>query len=261
MNSHAMEADLRLYLQTELTQRCKRNPRYSLRAFAEYLQMDASSISQIISGKRRASTKVIEKIAERLSIHPEQKALFLAAANKKAAAAAQPSADYQLLAQDTFHFISDWYHYAILELISVDGFQNKPSWIARMLGITVSEASAAVERMVRLELIREEEGALVRSHKFVTNFAPGMTSAALKNLQRDIVSKALRAIDEVPQEEKDITSMTMAIDVSKLDDARKMIAKFRRELCAHMEDGRQSRVYNLGIQLYPVSKKETADEN
>ena len=52
-----------------------------------------------------------------------------------------------------------------------------------------------------------------------------------------------------------MTSMTMAIDVDRLPEAREVITKFRRELCALLENGEQTRVYNLGIQLYPVSEK------
>ncbi len=56
--------------------------------------------------------------------------------------------------------------------------------------------------------------------------------------------------------EKDITSMTMAVDPKHLGKARSLISKFRRDLCDLLEDGDQEVVYNLGIQLYPISKKQ-----
>lgn len=251
------ESDFRLYLQSELARRCKRNPRYSLRAFAEFLKMDASSVSQILSGKRNASTKVIKHITSALGTHPEQRDVFLERNKYKrhAPPILANQSDFALIAKDSFSFMSEWYHYAILEFISVDGFQNRPAWIARALGISASDASGAIERMKRLGIVREENGALFKTHQFVTNFEPGTTSTALKSLQRELISKSLLAIDEVAQEEKDITSITMAIDVRKLPAARKLIAKFRRDLCAFLEEGRQTQVYNLGIQLHPLSKK------
>jgi len=218
--------------------------------------MDASSISQILSGKRSASTKVIEKICQRLDADPRQKDYFLRSAKAKriSAPSITPPPEYDVFAEDSIAFISDWYHYAILELVNIEGFQNKPAWIARALGISAVEARIATERMMRLGLLRLESGRLVRTNKFLTNFTPGVTSAAHKKLQRQILEMALDAIDNTAQEDKDITSITMAIDRTKLTEARKVITRFRRELCTFLEDGQQTQVYNLGIQLYPISK-------
>lgn len=152
--------------------------------------------------------------------------------------------------------ISEWYHYAILELTYVSGFKSEAKWIAKKLSITVEEAKAATERLKRLGLLLEENGSLIKSSKFLTNLSSVNTSAAHQELQRQIIEKSLLAIDGCNQEEKDITSMTMAIDIANLPKAKEIIKKFRRELCALLEDGEQSQVYNLAIQLYPISNKQ-----
>jgi len=162
--------------------------------------------------------------------------------------------NYQILTEDTFTFISNWYYIAILELTYVESFENNPSLIANMLSLTTTEVKVAIERLIRLGLLTEENGSLSKTNKFLTNFSPGQTSAAHKELQRQVLTMALNALDNVPQEEKDITSMTMAINIKKLPEARKKITKFRRELCEFLEDGRQTQVYQLGLQLYPISK-------
>ena len=51
---------------------------------------------------------------------------------------------------DKFSVISEWYHYAILELTYVSGFKADYKWIARKLSITVEEAKVAIERLIRL---------------------------------------------------------------------------------------------------------------
>jgi uncharacterized protein (TIGR02147 family) len=251
--------DFRIWLQQQFTDRCKRNPRYSLRAFAQLIQMDASSLSQIFAGKRKASTKVINGVCAVLGAEPQQQERFVQKAKAKFKSGAgttdaQDSA-YELMSQDAFKVISDWYHFAILELINVDGFQGRAAWCARALSITTVEAQMALERLERLSLIRQEEGHWVRTNKMLTNFAPGTTSSAHKHMQRQILQMALDAIDNVGADEKDITCMTMAIDVEKIPQARRIITKFRRDLSAYLEDGPQSRVYQLAIQLYPASKE------
>lgn len=241
----------RLWLQKQFTERCKKNPRYSLRAFAKHLNLDASSLSQILSGKRPVSKNLVGGICAQLSAGPRELQAF--------GLINVPTGEGQTYLQvslDTFSVISEWYHYAILELTFVSGFKTDSKWIARKLSITVEEAKAAIERLKRLGLVLEENGSLVKSSKLITNHSNVNTSAAHKELQKQFIEKALLAVDEVVSEEKDITSMTMAINEENLEKARELIKKFRRDMCALLEDGEQSRVYNLGIQLYPISGKQ-----
>lgn len=262
-NHQKLKPDFRRWLQDEFAGRCQRNPHYSLRSFAAFLSMDASSVSQLLSGKRKASGKVIEKICSRIGTDINQKLLFSQIAKDRRRGQRSPllvnSSKYKFLSEDQFKVISEWYHYAILELTFVENFKSSPAWIARSLGITTAVAQTAIERLENLGLLKMENGRLVKTERFLTNFEPGQTSTALKKLQRQVIKMADEAIDLVPQDEKDITSMTMAIDVNKIAEAKKLIAKFRRDLSQFMEDGPQSRVFNLGIQLYPISKNFKGD--
>jgi uncharacterized protein (TIGR02147 family) len=215
--------------------------------------MDPSTVSQILSGKRKCSQKIVAKVFERLSISPGlRNSILLGEEAISDIHGGLPS--YQQLTADAFAVIADWYHYALLELTFVKSFQSSPRWIAKTLGISPAEASMAIERMVRLGLLEKRHGKLCKTAAFLSNGPDGFTAPALRELQRQLLQKALHAIDHVPIEEKDITSMTMAIDPAKLPEARKRIRNFRRELCAFLEQGPRLRVYNLGLQLYPVSE-------
>jgi transcriptional regulator with XRE-family HTH domain len=251
LNDH-QKVRFKIWLQKQFTDRCQRNSRYSLRAFAQAMDLDASTVSQFLSGKRAPSRKALLEICERLSATPQD--LRILGALPQALIDADEA--FQL-SVETFAVLSDWYHFAILELTFVAGFKPEPKWIARQLGISVSEASVAIARLRRLNLLAMKNGQLVKTHETVTNHTGLNTSAARKNLQRQVLAKAQAAIEDVPQEDKDITSMTMAIDPKNLDRARDMIKKFRRELCAVLEEGEQSRVYNLAVQLYPISIKNS----
>ncbi len=240
----------RLWLQRQFTERCKKNPKYSLRAFAKFVKMDASSLSQILSGKRDLSKKMIERLSSILTATPKDLKSF-----GMLPRGTDVDGDFYQVGVDSFAVISDWYHYAIMELTFVDGFQADAKWISRKLNITVEETKAAIERLKRLGLLVDENKSFLKTNRLITNHAQVNTSGAHKELQRQLLLKALNAIEECPQEDKDITSMTMAIDVAKLDEARSLIRRFRRDLCALLEDGEQSQVYNLGVQLFPLTDK------
>ncbi|MEK7356098.1 MAG: TIGR02147 family protein [Bdellovibrionota bacterium] len=238
-------------MQKQFTDRCQKNSRYSLRAFSKSLDIDASTVSQFLAGKRAPSQKALSEICERLSAKPKD-LRFLGMLPVEADGADE----FYHLTVDTFSVMADWYHFAIMEMTYVSAFKADPRWIANQLGISVVEAKTALERLIRLNLVSQKNGRLQKTRETITNHTGINTSTARKTLQKQLISKALAAVDETPQNEKDITSMTMAIDPKNLDRAREMIKNFRRDLCVLLEEGAQSQVYNVGIQLYPLSKIE-----
>ena len=242
-------SDFSLWLQKELVSRCKKNPNYSLRAFARYLSVDPSSLSQYISKKRKASPKMKIRIAKKVGVTESQLKAFSTKTNID-----ELEEHYQLIELDKFHYISEWYHIAILELSNTNNFSYSPQKIASRLGITTEEAKAAIKRMIRLKLIKKVGNTIKKCNQNLSNFCPGETSAAHKLYQKQILDKALKSIDECPPELKDITSISMAIDIDKLPEARKMIHNFRKQMCQFLEKEKQEEVYNLSVQLFPISK-------
>lgn len=233
------QLEFRVWLQEEFSRRCRTNAKYSVRSMAKYLAMSSSALSQILSGKRQVSDKMMERIFSKLESRP----------------ALASNGAFSTIDLDVFAAISDWYHFAILDLVQIRGFKNDANWIAVKLGIQVSEASFAVERLKRLGLIVEQGKVLRKTQKRFSNYSEGVTSSALKEYQRQVITKAMSAIDDCPQEKKDITGITIAANSKTLAAAKEKIKRFRRDLCRFMEEqGEQDSVYHLTIQLYPVTK-------
>jgi uncharacterized protein (TIGR02147 family) len=257
--------DFRLFLQEELLRRCRANPSYSLRAFAKSLGTDFSSLSKILKGKRPLGPRAIRNLGKRLGLGPAELQRYLGGLKRSHNAITgsettliEADTDYGQLALDSFQIISDWQHYAILELMRVDQFRSEEKWIARALGITVSEAHITLERLERVGLIEKTaEGWVDISGGKSTTVHNEFTATAFRSLQRQILERALVALEEVPMEKRDQSSMTMAIDTDRLPEAKEMIKDFRRKLAKFLSRGeRRDQVYNLGISLYPVSKIE-----
>ena len=134
--------DFRLYLQNKLTERCKKNPKYYLRSFAQRLDMESSALSKILRGKRRVTEKTFLKLSKILNLSPHEIAQFRQNLKQSAEYDYSPK-NYQQVSLDAFNVISDWYHYAILELTTVKKFKPSEKWIAKSLGISVSEVNIA----------------------------------------------------------------------------------------------------------------------
>lgn len=243
MNPQDQQTQFRVWLQTEFTRRCRVNSRYSVRAFAKQLDINQSTLTQILNGKRKISKKFIDKVAEKVG------STFHFQTNGQA----DLDFKYSVLSVDAFTVISDWYHYAILEFTAVKGFKSDAKWISKKLGITVSETNMAIDRLLRLNMITQKNGKLIRTKQHIANYKEGVTSGAHKEFQRQLLTKALQAIDNCPQDKKDITSITMPANSKKIKEVKDKIRQFRREICDYIEDGNHDSVYQLCVQLFPLT--------
>lgn len=257
--------DLRLFLQEELGRRCRQNPAYSLRSFARALGVESSRLSKILRGQRPVSARLAEQLGQRLGLSQREIAAYsVKPAPREKEKSASPRHSYQQLSLDVFESIEDWRHYAILELMKVKGFQAKDKWIARALNISVFEVRAYVERLVRVGLLEVKADGCWRdrSEGFSSHILGENTSTyAHRRSQKKILEEAIVALEQVPIEARDQSSMMMATSAARLAGAKRMIKNFRRDLCEYLEGAETfDSVYQLSVSLFPVAEPQKSKE-
>ncbi len=243
--------DFRQMLQQSLLERCRKNPTYSLRAFARSLKISPSALSAMINGKRKITNKMMHRLGLELSLEMSQIESFSQTDEAEAIA--------HQIKLDTFAIISEWYHYAILELMRLEHFKSDPKWIAQTLGLTKSEVNIAIERLIRVRLIKiNENGSYIDlAADVTTHIEDGLTSQAAKRYQKQILSKAIDAINDVDIKYRDNTSVAFATHLDDIPEIKNRIQKFRKELISFIEsknNRKQDAVYQIGLALYPLSK-------
>jgi len=255
----------RLFLQAELGRRCARNPQYSLRAFAKYLAIDHATISQLLRGKRPLTARTIARLGIRLGLDRPAIDRYVAheACWGTAATTAASLSEVQQLASDTATVISDWYHYAILELTRLHNFKPDTRWIARVLGITADEVNLALTRLTRLGLLEMADRTrwIDKSGDTTTSLAE-FSRMAVQHLSEQVRRLLLSALETVPAGRCEHSSTTLALSTARLPDVLERIARFRRELLALLEqDQIRDDVYQLEITFFPVTILQREKEN
>jgi uncharacterized protein (TIGR02147 family) len=261
-------SDFRAFLQGELVRRCKANPRYSLRAFAQFLSVEPSRLSKMLRGQRPLRPPFIEKFGTRLGIHPSQieayKAKVKPAPGAASASAKPTTQEFRQLSLDTFEAIADWRHYAILELMKVKGFRPDARWVAKALGGSLHEIRDCIERLVRVGLLEvaADGGWQDRSEGASTHvLGENYTSYAHRKAQEEILQLAIHALHRIPIEQRDQSSMMMATHTGKIQEAKLMIKRFRRELAQFLEDVPEKNVvFQLGVSLFPLMDPNPSGE-
>lgn len=252
-------------LRDELSARLLRNSSYSVRAFARDAGVSPAFCSQLLNRKRALSEDKAIQIANKLKLEATKKKLFVLLARYESAKSAD--ARIELVAQiykldqnyfksrkidlDVFQYLVDWHYFALLELSRTQGFRSDPTWIARRLGITSREVRGAIQRLVRLGFLRQENGQLIRVDD---NMNVGdIPSDWIRLHHSQAITRALEAVEAQSFNERLLSTVTFAINPERLPDANKLIQSFRREMMTLLEEEPRQEVYQLSIQLFRLT--------
>jgi uncharacterized protein (TIGR02147 family) len=154
---------------------------------------------------------------------------------------------------------SKWYLPAVRELAARSDFRDDPHWIAARLwpAIAPAEALEALETLLALELlVRSADGRVVQGDALVST-GPEVRSLVVANYHRAMLERASVAIDAVPPDQRDISSLTMCLGAGGLRRLKERVQRFRRELLelsALEEEPLQ--VVQMNFQLFPLSRTE-----
>ncbi|WP_413578033.1 DUF4423 domain-containing protein [Bdellovibrio sp. HCB290] len=262
-----MSSTYRSILIEELRKRQRKNPSYSLRAYARDIGLSVSRLSEVLNSKAGLSDARAAVIADRLHFKGKDKAYFidLVQAEHARSKIAKRSATERLkayrmslkkIADEDFHLIADWQNLAVLELIDIPGVSQNFHEIANRLQITVAEAEATINRLLQIGLLKEMDGRWLTSDSDSTTSAD-IPSTAIQNFHRQMLGRAQRSLQADPVESRDLSSVVFGLDSEQLAYAKDRIREFRRMLSQELAAmPSKNKVYSLSIQLFELKGDE-----
>lgn len=252
-----VQESFRDYLANELTKRQKARPGYSLRSFANFLQVNPGNFSQFLSGKRNFHYKTIEQILEKIELSPEVRNRYLALFNEENLLRNKKlnkvsSINYNLVDDKKFFYIKDPIYFIFLNLITVPKYKKDNQAVAARLNITLSELDEIANKLMDLGLVvKDEEGAYQRviKHLKTTDDVP---SESVREQQRKVMMNGITSLDRYGVKQRDITTLTLPVNFKKMPKAKELIRKFQDDLLVLMSEGEVSDVYHLNVSLFPA---------
>lgn len=263
MRDHSYHANV---LQEEFARRQSKNPRHSLRAFAKCVGIHPSSLSRILSGKEQLSPKAALCISSRLKLTAVKKRLFLLSViehrklneqQKIGLASGIPDLRPQMPVVNTQDcaIALNLDAHRILQLTLTEDFESTSAFIAKRLKLEVGKVEEILNALERLKMIRLENGNIINAQADFTVIKNDKTDQMRKQLQMDVLTRAAKSIVEDKFEDRANYSLTTAIDPEKLPKAREMVVQFMESLMDFLEQGQRKEVYQLSINLFPLSGK------
>lgn len=250
-------------MKEHLSIRQRQNPHYSLRAYARDLDIHPSTLSKIIKGERSLPLKNAQRVVEKMSLSPKERTLFmdtLLMTRVKLDTIKIAGDDTRLILDESHHsVISEWEHFAVLELFNLEGFICTPEAVALRLGLTPTRATVVLANLQTSDLIKDEAGVMTRTHTALKT-TEDIASVAIRKSHAEILDMAKSKLESVEVELRDFSSTTLAIDLAKMPEAKQIIREFRKKMTGLMKEGNKTEVYKISIQFFPLSESMPSQE-
>lgn len=237
--------DYRDYILREFERRQKKNPSYSLRAFARDLEIPCSRLSEILNRKRGLSQRRAPALADKLYLSPTEKEYFVDLALgeharsglvknmavKRINARRMMSARYD---ENIFSVISDWYHHVMLDYLQLPNADQSVETISAQYGIPQGEVERALERLEKVSLIQKSEsGRWIVNHQHRT----AVFHANFEGLTKYYSQLMAKVQDHIGKESRtwNMSASTVQIKKSSFPQVVEKLTRFRQELMAELE--------------------------
>jgi len=271
--------DYREYLREVYAFRKKNLHGFSHRSFAR----DAGIVSpnyllRVMRGERNLADDYVPRFIAALKLKADEARYFeaLIAFNNEKSAHAKEAAlqklltlrysrgEYRLL-DKKLQFYEHWYYPVIRELAVILDFKEDYNLLARncVPRITAVQAENAVVFLVKNGFIKKENTGRYSFVDPAISTGAEVNSIVLRKYHRATIGHFADALDAIPLENRDISSLTMSVSHKTYVAMKKEIQDFRKRLAAMVhEDHRPEMVCLAGFQLIPRSEvnKRTSDE-
>jgi uncharacterized protein (TIGR02147 family) len=239
-------------------------PAYSLRALARDLKVSPAYLSQVFNGKKPVPESRLADFIRLLdlddiavlqlkeAIHPEE---------KRTKELAQGDKDFfgrfKPLDKKKYGVLEHWYMIALLDLTTIEGFQSNPDWIARKLKITRLEVDLAIETLKANNLLKDSDGKLEKVD-LKLRFPTKITQTVIRKFHKQMIKKAYEEIDTrlLDEEYNDrlVVGGTFALNPAHLPLLKEKVQEALYEISLKASEGPCESVYQLNIQLFPLTK-------
>lgn len=164
-----------------------------------------------------------------------------------------------ILGSDLYTYFSNW-KYATLRELAPAMQGAKPNHLAKQCipEISPDEVVKALQFLTSAKLLRRTTSIhnYRQTEKSVATGPLDIATPAVRSFHRQMGELALNTLDKVPVTERNFSTLTLGLTEKSYQKILKELAHFRRKIVAiATNEDEVERVYELNLQLFPLTKK------
>lgn len=247
----------------------KHNSMYSFSTLGKALGLDSSHAYYIVQKKRNLPVRAVPAAKKMLGLDGREAAYFdlliVASRTKSEKTKAEVMQKASLLKDVKRHLLKDnelkylsaWWTIVVRALIEVKHGNVDIPEIANSVipPITEEQAQESIEILKSLGFIQP-----INNNSKVRLADPHITvqgaekAEAIRSFHSKVMQFGIRSLSEIPPENRDISTITMAVDSKGFDDIKDMLKEFRKQIQIRVDKCIvPDRVMQLNLALFPVA--------
>ena len=163
----------------------------------------------------------------------------------------------EMVGEDQFDYYDSWVNPVVREMAPQMN-NATPAQIADKLAFETKteEVKKALALLQKVGLLKKGQDGFEQAAKSITTGNLEVASLSVREMHRQMGELAVRALDEIPVKDRDISGLTLGISENAFYRISKEIADFRRRVTSIvLNDSGESRVFRLNVQLFPLTKE------
>jgi uncharacterized protein (TIGR02147 family) len=278
MNSIFSYINYRLFLSDYYREHKKKSRFFSYRYFAQKAGINSPNfLKQIIESKRNLTPLTIDKFITALKFTEKEANFFRHLVLFNQAKSAKDKQLHYTVMVSMMHTVKEqrlnalqheyfnhWFVPVIREIVNLYDFKENYKELAAAVtpSITVREARYAVKLLKNLKMIEQLPDGTFRQTATAIVSDSSIARMAVRSFNREMLGKAEAALNDIPVEERQIYGVTVGVSKACYDVLAAEMAAFRDRVVSIVNsDKRSDRVYQLHLQLFPLSKKLETNGN
>lgn len=261
--------DYRAYLRDWLVEAKESFPAMSYRYMASRLGLDPGFLVHIFHGQKHLAEKHVPGLVKLLKLNAKDaEYLRRLVSFGKAKGEADISRRFLELMEmresrvrevssREHRYYAHWYVPAIRCLLAAIEFRGDWNELAKKLcpAIRPEEARSAVELLEVLGMVRRRADGVWETLDAHLSSGDVWTGHAVRGFQKQTLQLALDALDGMPKERREISTLTFAIPAQEMPALNEMVRDFRARLARWALASQDAdQVFQMNIQIFPVSQ-------
>ena len=261
----------RAFLVAYSQERKSKDPSWSYGLWARKVGLQStSSITKVIQGERHPGPRLVERLVHYFRFNQRDAAYFkdlvnlaklqndprLAVMILEKIGKQFPDERTRILDDKTFAILAHWYSFPIREMSRMSAFMEDPEWISKkfLFKVGAREVEQAIRNLLGAGLlIRNASGQLTVAEGRVDT-RNDFASEAIKRYHEQMLENAKTSLRSIPVEEREFTAATLVLRKENLPKAKQLIREFRARFAELMEEPDGDQVYQVQVQLFPLTQ-------
>jgi uncharacterized protein (TIGR02147 family) len=252
-----LKHNYRTLLKNEFEKRLEKNGRYSLRAYAESLDLDSGTLSQILNGKRKLPKTHWVTLTKKLKLPKSERQFFLQSLWEEQGIDSKKThfnkkIGLVLSSEEYFEILTDWEYAAALCLFDIKHFNFTVDSVANALGLTGQRANEIYAKLFQYGLLKIVDQKIIRTdNQFETT--DDVLSKSLQMAHINELHLAIEKLQSIDVLEREFLSMTFAGSSKDVKKMKIWIRNKKIEFEELFESPKANQIFQFAVQLFPVS--------